>query len=65
MIEKLGETNGCPVQRVEVNLSRNDGSVLWVKVWTIVSGEQSRQRMQEETAQACGISADQVEVYET
>ena len=64
MIEKLGETNGCPVQQVEVNLSEDDGSILQVKVWTAVTSEQSRQRMQEETAQACGISADQVEVYE-
>lgn len=64
MIEKLGESNGCPVQQVEVNLSERDGSILLVKVWTTVTGEQSRQRMQEKTAQACGISADQVEVYE-
>ena len=64
MIEKLGEMNGCPVQQVEVNLSEDDGSILQVKVWTAVTSEQSRQRMQEETAQACGISADQVEVYE-
>ena len=52
------------MQQVEVNLSEDDGSILQVKVWTAVTSEQSRQRMQEETAQACGISADQVEVYE-
>ena len=64
MIEKLGEMNGCPVRQVEVNFSEDDGSILRVKVWTVVISEASRQRMQEETAQACGISADQVEVYE-
>lgn len=37
MIEKLGETNGCPVQQVEVNLSEDDGSILQVKVWTAVT----------------------------
>ena len=63
MIEKLGETNGCPVQQVEVQLSEEDGSIQRVSVWTTVISEQSRLRMQEETAQACGISADQVEVY--
>ena len=63
MIEKLGETNGCPVQQVEVQLSEEDGSTQRVSVWTTVISEQSRLRMQEETAQACGISADQVEVY--
>ena len=46
------------------NFSEDDGSILRVKVWTVVISEASRQRMQEETAQACGISADQVEVYE-
>ena len=64
MIEKLGEMNGCPVRQVEVNFSEDNGSILRVKVWTVVISEASRQRMQEETAQACGISADQVEVYE-
>ena len=65
MIEKLGETNGCPVQRVEVKLSEKDGSIIHVIVWSAITGEQSRQRMQEETAQACGIAADQVEVCES
>ena len=62
--DAVAQMNGCPVQQVEVNLSEDDGSILQVKVWTAVTSEQSRQRMQEETAQACGISADQVEVYE-
>lgn len=64
MIEKLGEENDCPVQQVEVELSESDGSIMCVNLWTTVTGEQSRERMREKTAQACGISVDQVEVCE-
>ena len=67
MVEKI-ETEmeksfGEPVQKVEVTLTQDTGAVAQVTVWTAVSGKTIQQEMRRQTAEACGIGEQQVEVY--
>ena len=65
MIRQIGEANDTPVQQVEVMFENDTGMISRVKVWTAVSGTESQGKLRKETADACGISENQVEVYET
>lgn len=63
MVTELGNSCGVPVQKVEVTLTQDTGAVAQVTVWTAVSGKTIQQEMRRQTAEACGIGEQQVEVY--
>lgn len=63
MVTELGDSCGVPVQKVEVTLAQDTGAVAQVTVWTSVTGAQMQQEMRRQTAEACGIKEQQVEVY--
>lgn len=65
MIRQTGESCGIVLQKVDVKMEKDSGAVAQVCVWTTATEAQTHQEIRRQIGAACGISEQQVEVYET